>query len=156
VTGGVRVVTFEESDLGPVLAHLEGLHREGRGWVNVRPDVDAPPPSRGLSLVFSARGPAVPLGTWVAPAPTRRGERGPATIGLEHGLGAKAMPHLRAAGLEPPAGWRVRQDHVRRGLVVEVDDATAPDAALRWLLAAARSLCRLPLGQAWVASVHEG
>jgi len=134
----VEVVVFDAGDLTPVLAALDG-----RGWVNLQPEVDetaeSPAPS-ALFSIFGARGPAVPFATW------HPGER---AAGIQHGTGPKV-----ARRIDVPGGWRVVQDHPKRGLVlrvpVGVDDATV----LRWLLVTGASLCPLPLLGRWVAEVH--
>ena len=53
------------------------------------------------------------MGTW-APAQGRE----PATIGIEHGQGPRVVRTLADRDVAVPEGWRVAQDHARRGLVV--------------------------------------
>jgi len=133
------VVVFEPSDLAPVLAALVP-----NGWVNLQPEVDtaveAPSHGAGVFAVFGARGPAVPFATWHA------GER---AVGIQHSSGTKL-----ARRIDVPAGWRVVQDHPKRGLMVRVTDDVTDAAAIAWLIATAAPLCELPMLGRWVAEVH--
>ena len=112
-----------------------------RGWVNLRPDLDdVPPPSRGwVGNVFSNRGPAVPMATW------HPGDR---AAGIEHGTGSKL-----GGGVLVPAGWRVVQDHPRRGLVVRVPDDVEDAEVVRWLVELGEQLSPLPTAGRWTAVV---
>lgn len=135
----IDVVVFEPDDLSPVLAALSP-----QGWVNLQPEVDtdAEPPAgaTGLFGLFSGRGPAVPFCTW------HPGER---SVGIQHGRGPKL-----ARVIDIPTGWRVVQDHPKRGLVLRVADDTTDADALGWLVRTATPLCDLPLLGRWVAEVH--
>jgi hypothetical protein len=134
----VEVVVFDADDLAPVLAAIDP-----RGWVNLQPEVDpdVPIPSApGVFAVFSARGPVVPLGTW------HPGER---SVGLQHSTGTKA-----ASRVEVPPGWRVVQDHPKRGLVLRVPAGVTDADALAWLIRTGTALCPVPILGRWVAEVH--
>ena len=134
----IDVVVFEPGDLAPVLAALSPS-----GWVNLQPDVDtdAPPPrTAGVFGVFSARGPAVPFCTW------HPGER---SVGIQHGTGPKLGRRI-----DVPPGWRITQDHPKRGVVVRVADGTTDADAIGWLIRTAGPLCEVPLLGRWVAEVH--
>ena len=68
------------------------------------------------------------------------------------------MPALAAfniayAVFEVPTGWRVRQDHPRRGLVIMVPAEQDHDSTLSWLLRAGAALSAVPLTGAWRAAV---
>jgi len=128
---------FEPADLGPVLDALGE-----RGWVNLQPEVaDIEEADRPGSFgIFSSRGPVVPFATW------HRGER---SAGIQHGTGPKV-----ARRIDVPEGWRVMQDHPKRGLVVRVPPGVPDDEVLRWLLATGEQLCPAPLLGRWVAEVH--
>jgi hypothetical protein len=133
-----QIVVFTAEELGPVLEVLDPA-----GWVNLQPEVaDAgeDPTTSGFFAVFGARGPAVPFCTWMP------GER---SAGIQHGTGPKL-----ASRIDVPAGWRVAQDHPRRGLVVRVPDGVADEVVLAWLLATGEVLCARPLLGRWVAEVH--
>jgi hypothetical protein len=150
------VVEFREEHREAVVDHMARMAAAGAGWVNLSPglDVDVPPPARtGLGALFSGRGPIVPLATW-APAQGRD----PATIGIQHGQGPKAVQTLGERGVPIPAGWSVTQDHPRRGLVVRPVTGTTPEAldeVLAWLLAATRALCPVPRTGEWRAYCYE-
>jgi hypothetical protein len=148
------VIEFHEDQRGPIVERMVPMAAEGRGWLNVSPGLDvepeqAPPPRSALGSIFSGRGPTVPLGTWT---PAQR--RDPATVGIEHGEGPKAVHMLAEWGAPVPEGWRVMQDHPKRGLVVAPPPATSADdldAVLAWLLRAAGALCSWPRTGEWRA-----
>ena len=138
------------------------LSAGGRGWINFEPEVpdDTEVPGPGLFAFMSARGPSVPLATWVPAHANRRGRILPATLGLQHPSGTRAAARLAEKGLERPASWRVTQDHPKRGLVVQVP---APDggaaggaeaAELEWLLRATELLSMVPPTGWWAAAVY--
>ncbi len=85
-------------------------HPRGRG----RPRACA----RDLFAFFGNRAAPVSMAT-VMPAKKERRDSEGVTIGLMHPTGAKAVARLAEAGVEVPAGWVVRQDHARRGLLVQ-------------------------------------
>ncbi|MDZ7734618.1 MAG: hypothetical protein U5R31_17415 [Acidimicrobiia bacterium] len=156
---GPRRLEFATDEVEAIVPHLLTADRvAGRGWINLDPMVDAddmPEPSSGLTALFSAHGPPVPHLTWVAPTRGKRGGGDPASVGVEHGLGSKALPHLVEGGHPPPAGWRRLSDNPRRGLVLAVPEDAEPEATLRWMLDAAVALSRTPLTGSWQASVYE-
>lgn len=137
-------MTREEA--AEAVAELDSLVAAGRGWVNVLPEIPSEvevPATPGVLAIFSKRGPAVPLGTWTAPvADGRRPE--PAQVGIQHGAGAPAVPVLAATPDRLPEGWRVLQDHPRRGLVVLPPPDVSAAEVLGWLLGALDRLCRVP------------
>lgn len=148
------VIEFQEDERGPVVGRMAAMAAEGRGWLNVTPGLDvdpedAPAPRSGLGSLFSSRGPTIPLGTWM---PAQR--RDPSTVGIQHGEGPKAIDLLAEWGAPVPEGWRVVQDHPKRGLVVATPTTTAVDeldAVLAWLLRAAGALCAWPRTGEWRA-----
>ena len=114
-----------------------------RGWVNLQPGVaedDLPSPPSSLFGLFGARGPVVPLCTW------HPGER---SAGVQHAAGPKI-----AKQVEIPPGWRVVQDHPRRGLVVRVPPDVSNVVVLRWLVDVGARLCPVPTTGQWVAELH--
>lgn len=134
-----EVTTFDPADVDVIARRLDP-----RGWVNLHPEVDeddAPPDGGGFFGVFSARGPLVPLCTW------HPGER---SAGVQHGSGPKV-----ARRIDIPSGWRVVQDHPRRGLVVRVPAGVADNDVLRWLVDVGTLLCPVPMGDQWVAELHQ-
>lgn len=134
------VIEFHEDERAPVVKRMVTMATNREGWANFTPglDVDFPPPPRpALSGLFTARGPDVPLATWSPP--TRPSDREPATVGVQHAQGPRAVQLLAEKGLPLPEGWRRLQDHPRRGLVVAVPHSTDPDVldtTLDWLLRA--------------------
>lgn len=146
--------TVSSSAPAELEAILQALIDAGKGWVNLRPDVadkDRPPAPSGLGKLFSGRGPAVPVATFVA------GGTGKAhLVGVEHGSGPKARRRLGEAGVRAPAGSEVKSDHARRGLVLAVPATTAAGEIARFLFAAAAGLSIVPLRGTWDAEVYEG
>jgi hypothetical protein len=140
------------------VARMTELTTAGKGWINLLPEVEPSaevPPSGGLLSLFTARGPAVPLGTWSAGAEGKRGPGRP-SIGVQHGSGPKAVARLADLGLAlPPGGIKV-QDHPRRGLVLTVPATSPHDEVLYWLLSAMHALSLAPLSGDWLAQVYPG
>jgi hypothetical protein len=149
------VIEFREDERDPVVDRMVTMAADQAGWLNLTPglDMDLPPPPRSpLAALFGARGPTVPLGTW-----TPRQSRQPATAGIQHPEGPKAVPMLADRGAAVPAGWRVLQDHPKRGLVVAVPEGTDRadlDRVLSWLVAATGALCPWPRTGEWRALCH--
>lgn len=143
------VIEFHESRPEAVLSRMTTMATAQKGWINFTPglDVDIPPPSRSpLASLFTGRGPEVPMATW-SPGD---GRREPATIGIEHARGPRALEQLAEAGIHLPEHWRKLQDHPKRGLVCAVP-AEPLDGALAWLLRATGSLCRVRRTGEWRA-----
>jgi hypothetical protein len=139
------VIEFSEDERAAVVRRMAKLADAGAGWINLSPglDVEEPPAPRStMGMLLASRGPLVPMATW-APAQGRE----PVTAGIEHGQGPRVVRTLAERGVPVPEGWRVAQDHPRRGLVVVpapgVGDE-ALDTVLDWLLRAAAALCPLP------------
>jgi hypothetical protein len=63
---------------------------------------------------------------------------------------------LRDLGLPLPEGWRVVQDHPRRGLVAKLPAGADDAGVLDWLIRAAGALCTVPGTGQWRAEVFEG
>ena len=88
-----------DDDHGPLVEAVAVLATKAEGWMNVEPAVDdedrVEPP--GMFTWFTARGPKVPVGTFVPGS-----GRDPASVGLSHGAGRDAVEHLVAAGVAPP------------------------------------------------------
>ena len=135
---------------------MSRLRAAGRGWINLAPEVpeEEEVPAPGLFSLLSARGPAVPLCTWVGPH-TRRGQLRPAQLGIQHATGTRTAARLDGLGLGVPSGWRVRQDHPRRGLVVDVMLDAADADVLDWLLDAGQALCPVTTTGAWLGDVFD-
>lgn len=149
------VIRFRDGEPGEVCAWMRRL-ADGGGWVNIVPLVDEddlPPPRSPLAALVTARGPEVPLATWVAGRTAGR-RRVPASVGIQHAAGPRAAALLADRGVPVPAGWRVVQDHPRRGLAAELPEGVAAEDVVAWLLAAAAALSVVPLTGWWQATVH--
>ena len=128
-------------------AIMAELVTQGRGWVNVMPEipeeVEVPATPNALAI-FSKRGPVVPMGTWTAPTTTRKGAVEPTDLGLQHGTAKQAKRVLDGTAGSIPDTWRVLADNPRRGIVVRPPaDVSLHDQA-RWLLDALAVLCIPP------------
>ena len=140
---------------GPVLDRMAALAAAHRGWVNLQPvpvDEDAVPPDRPAFL--SAMGPALPLCTW-SPGEARGRRVDAASIGIQHRAGSKAAAFLAEVGHPVPPGWRITQDHPRRGMVVEPPADAALDDVLAWLLDAGEALSIVPVTGRWTVTVFD-
>jgi hypothetical protein len=156
VATAVELLEFSRFEPAAVVERMTDLAGSLGGWINLQPNVDpddVPGSGLGLLSIFSARGPAVPLVTWMPGQPTRRGVT-PAEIGIQHPAGSRAVPILRERGIEVPAGWTVVQDNPKRGLVVRPSDDAAVGEVLEWLLQATPALCPYELPTSWLAMVH--
>jgi hypothetical protein len=152
------VLLFSADDLSEVSALVSKLlERSEGGWMNLRPDVDEEldqaVATSPVSKLFSGRGPMVPMATVVAAKGERR--RGLVhSVGLEHRSGPKALDTLRAAGVERPDGLVRRQDHAKRGLVLEFGPDLPAETLVRFVVDAAVALTPIVLPDAWVASSY--
>jgi hypothetical protein len=143
-------IDFRPDDRSVVLAAMDELARGVTGWINLRPAVDEeePPPRSSLFGLLSACGPDVPLCTWVPGQPTQ--------VGVQHAAGVRAAQALTSLQIAIPEGWRILQDHPRRGLVLVPPPETPNEAVLDWLLRAGDALSTLRLAGWWRAAVYRG
>ncbi|HEX5947333.1 MAG TPA: hypothetical protein VFY82_13695 [Acidimicrobiales bacterium] len=146
------VVEIHEDRRSAVVDRMMAMADAGAGWINLSPglDVDVPPPPRSaLASLVGSRGPVVPLGTWSAAQ-----RREPATVGIHHGEGPKAVALLHERGVTVPEGWRRMQDHPKRGLVLVPTPASTADEldeVLAWVLRATGALCPVRRTGEWRA-----
>ncbi len=139
-------IEFLPEQPGPVLTRMNALTAAASGWINVRPIIEAEhePPPPGPLAIFGGSIHKVPTGTWMPGKVERSGSIGATRIGLQHASGPRVVGKLRELGVALPEGWRVVQDHPRRGLVAK-RPAGADDAeVLDWLIRAAAALCAVP------------
>ena len=141
-----------------MVAAMNELAAVHDGWVNLHPQVrpeDEPPPRSGLTTLLLA-GPVhdIPVCTWVAGKLSRDGVQ-PDSVGVQHAAGARVLRRLVEAGLAMPEGWKLVQDHPRRGLVVAPPPGTDNGEILSWLLEAGTILSVVRLTGEWQAEVHE-
>ena len=151
-------VEFGEDDIEGVLEHMDRLERSGDGWINLDPLLDLddlPSPPSGLTGLFSAKGPPIPRATWIARKRRRRSVE-PATIGMEHGQGRKALYVLAERDHFKGDGWRTLADTPKRGLVMALPPHAENRMVLQWLLEAGNELSTVPLTGRWRASVYDG
>jgi hypothetical protein len=152
-----RLIEFRLEDSSAVVAVMDQLAAAHDGWINLHPQVrpeDEPPPRAGLTTLLLA-GPVhdVPVCTWVAGKLTRQGVQ-PDSIGIQHAAGARVLGRLESAELGLPEGWRLVQDHPRRGLVVALPSGADNAAALTWILEAGSVLSVVRLTGEWQAEAH--
>lgn len=123
----------------------------GSGWINAHPSHDELD-QRALARpgFFAARGPTVPLGTFVVGSGSAAHQ-----LGLEHAGGRGALRLLQQAGVALPPGTRLVQDHPRRGLIFALAADTDPAAVAALLVEAAVQLTPIPLPQRWLAEIYE-
>jgi hypothetical protein len=159
VSSGRRTETIEFAppELARVAAALQNLRDAGSGWVNLMPGIDedavAVEPQGGLFAFFGNRVPPVTMATIMPPKKDRRASEG-LTVGLMHPTGAKAVARLDEVGVTMPDGWVVRQDHVRRGLVVRTPVDVAETDVITWCVRAGTALCRAEMTGQWRAVVY--
>jgi hypothetical protein len=150
-----EVIEFDVNAPAGLVGRMRELAEDRSGWVNLQPLVDedeVPESSVGVLGWISAKGPAVPIATWVPGERKRKGDE-PDSIGLQHRGGPKARFTLADAGTPVPDGWKILSDHPKRGLVVQLPDGVDPATVVDWLVRAARVLSPMPLPDRWVALV---
>jgi hypothetical protein len=152
-----RTVEFTPPEVATVADALANLRAAGGGWLNLLPGidegvVDVQPPT-GLFAFFGNRTPPVTMATVMPARKDRRKSEG-MTVGLMHPTGAKAVARLAEVGVALPEGWVVRQDHVRRGLVVRTPVQTREADVVEWCVQAGTALCRAEMTGRWQAVVY--
>jgi len=152
-----RTVEFTPPEVAGVAAALANLRAAGSGWLNLMPGideevVDVEPPT-GLFAFFGNRTPPVTMAT-VMPAKRDRRQTEGMTVGLMHPTGTKAVARLAEVGVAIPEGWVVRQDHVRRGLVVRTPVQAREADVVDWCVRAGTALCRAEMTGRWRAVVY--
>jgi hypothetical protein len=150
-------VEFEPPDEAAVLTFMSQLAEAHDGWINLLPgvakeDVPEPPKSIFGTLFGGPEGP-VSMSSWF-PAPAAGRLRDVVTIGIMHPRGRYAAAQLADLGVPVPEGWRVRQDHARRGLILRVPAAASHPDVLGWTLRAGEELTVIPVTGKWQARVY--
>jgi hypothetical protein len=150
-------IEFAPPDVAGVAHELGTLRDAGDGWINLLPGIDEDAvdldPPGGLFAFFGNRAPPVTMAT-VMPAKRDRRHAEGMTVGLMHPTGAKAVSRLAEAGIAVPDGWVVRQDHVRRGLVVRTPVGAREADVIAWCVRAGTALCRAEMTGRWRAVVY--
>jgi hypothetical protein len=149
---------FVAEDDPELLAQMRSVEAQRTGWINIEPLIEEEnePPEPGPFAFLGGSTHKVPNITWMPGRLASNGTPKPTTVGLQHAAGPRIAWKLRDIGLPLPEGWRISQDHPRRGLVAlvpaDADDRTVID----WLLRAATFACAVPTTGRWRASVHAG
>ncbi len=152
-----KTLEFWPPDVGGVADALAQLRGAGSGWINLMPGIDEDAidvdPPTGLFAFFGNRTPPVTMATVMPPKLDRRDTEG-FTVGLMHPTGGKALARLAEVGVTMPGGWVVRQDHVRRGLVLRTPADTPEIDVITWCVRAGTALCRADMTGQWRAVVY--
>jgi hypothetical protein len=149
-------VAFSVTEPATVVGFMDDLAAVHDGWINFQPEVrpeDEPPHHSGLSVLLAGVVHDVPVATWV-PGKVVRDALRPDSIGIQHAVGARVLGRLTTAGVGLPEGWRVVQDHPRRGLIVAPGPGTDHATLLAWLLEAGTALSAVRLTGRWRAEVY--
>jgi len=149
---------FTALDDAELLAAMATLQVDGTGWLNIEPVIDEEhqPDAPGPFAFLGGSTHLVPVVTWMPGRPQAGRAAKPTTVGLEHASGPHVAWRLRDLGRPVPAGWRVTQDHPRRGLVAEVPSDADNAAVIGWLLLAATAVCQVEMTGRWTAALHAG
>jgi len=117
-----KTIEFTPPDVAAVAHEVGALRSAGGGWVNLMPGIDEEAsevhPRAGLFAFFGNNAAPVTMTTVMPPKRDRRDSDGLA-VGIMHPTGGQAVARLAEAGVLVPAGWLVRQDHARRGLLLQ-------------------------------------
>ena len=149
---------FVAPDDPELLGHMGELASRGGGWINIEPVIDEEhqPDAPGPFAFLGGSTHLVPVITWM-PGKHQSGRPSrPTTVGLQHASGPRVAWRLRDLGQPVPEGWKVTQDHPRRGLVAEVPADADNRAVIDWLLRAATTVCQVEMTGRWTAAVHPG
>jgi hypothetical protein len=149
---------FMPPDIERACVALAQVRQGGDGWINLLPGLPADAakaaePSAGLFAMFGNRSSPVTMATLIPPKADRRDTEG-VSVGLMHPTGGKAIARLALAGIDLPDGWVVRQDHVRRGLVLRTASRSSEEEIVTWSVQAGDALCLVETTGRWQAIVY--
>ena len=149
------IIDFRSGQLAQVVAHMRGVAERRDGWMNLSPVLEEEdlPRRTGIEGLLAGRLPLLPIATWI-PGQPKRGRVPPTSLGIQHPAQTKVGRRLGDAGLRPPADWHGKQDHPRRGLILELPDGTDPAEVLAWLLPVIEELAPVELDGDWRATFH--
>ncbi len=153
---------FVPADTSRVEAQMTRLAAARSGWINLLPGVDADDPDAGdeparpspVSALFGPAQSPVTMVTWIPPSNGRRGGD-VVKVGIMHPRGRHVVSQLENLGITVPGDWQVRQDHARRGLIVEAPASDPPATVLAWALRVGEVLSAAPLTGSWQARVYQ-
>jgi hypothetical protein len=146
-----RQVDFTE-ELAEPLAALDAV-AAGRGWCNLTPEIVADDVEVLSVNVFQLRAKrGAPVATFVT-APSRKGDPQPSTLGVLHTRGKLGMERIDRILDGAPFG--VRQDHMQRGLLLEVPVETSSSLVLTSMRALLTALCDYEPTGRWRMDVFE-
>ena len=131
---------------------IQKISELGDGWINVEPLVaeDDQNEVPGFFAWFSARGPKVPVGTFVP-----GNNQSSTSVGVAHGSGRGASDQLKELGITSPEGWVSRQDHAKHGLVWEINPSqVVASEVVSLLLQSTVGLSTVPTTGGWAVTVH--
>jgi hypothetical protein len=152
-----KTIEFTPPDVAAVAHELGLLRAAGGGWVNLMPGIDEDAsdvhPRAGLFAFFGNNAAPVTM-TTVMPPKTDRSDTEGLTVGMMHPTGGNAVERLAEAGVLVPAGWLVRQDHARRGLLLRTPVDVADTDVMDWSVRAGTALCRAEMTGRWRAVVY--
>jgi hypothetical protein len=156
----VETLVFTPPDTDRVAGFLYMVTVAGQGWINLLPGLEIDQDQRatvpvpiGLSALFGNRQAPVTMCTLMPASPGKQALDG-VTVGLLHPTGGRAVARLAEAGVPLPAGWVVRQDHNRRGLVVRAPRGASEQEVIWWSIRAGTALCREEMTGEWQAVVY--
>ncbi|HEV3281788.1 MAG TPA: hypothetical protein VG032_09315 [Acidimicrobiales bacterium] len=149
---------FVAHDDPSLLTHMRKVAADRTGWINVKPIIDEEhtPAGPGPFAFLGGSTHKVPTVTWMPGRQAANGAKKPTTVGIQHAAGTHLAWKLRDIGMPLPDGWRVTQDHPRRGLVAQVPADADDEAVMHWLLSAATFASAVPTTGRWTASIHAG
>jgi hypothetical protein len=149
---------FVAHDDVELLGQMAMVQAGGTGWINVTPVIDEEhqPAEPGPFAFLGGSTHQVPVITWMPGRHQSGRPMRPTTIGLQHASGPRVAWRLRDLGHPVPEGWKVTQDHPRRGLVADVPADADNAEVIGWLLRAATSVCQVEMTGRWTAAVHPG
>jgi len=151
-----RTIEFTPPENDVVAEVLTSLREAGSGWVNLMPgvvdDADINPPA-GLFSFFGTRQAPVTMATVIPVRQEKRDLEG-MSVGLMHPTGAHAIARLAEAGVAVPPGWVVRQDHARRGILLDPPPGAVPADIVTWCVQAGTALCLVDMTGQWQAVVY--
>jgi hypothetical protein len=153
---GVKHLHINAPELDLLCEQAAPLAARHSGWITLSPLVpsrEQPPPQGPLAILISGERHDAPICSWVPGRQSRRQTKCDA-LGIQHSTGTGAVNRLAQAGIGVPTGWRVRQDHPRRGLVVEPPTGTPLLDMFGWLTRAGASLCRSSYDGRWEVTIH--